>query len=120
MTASDTNAGGGEKPSNNADVNDETAARLSREHLADHLATANDGPTGDLSRLDELCSRIRADLQAGDTPDADDLEEARACADAVIERLDDTAGLFNINRWQAGTPWGELSDAERSNVDARD
>jgi hypothetical protein len=100
-----------------SDVNDETAARLATDALAFHLADSSQTTGGDLSRLDELCMSIRADLQAGDTPDAGELEEARACAESVIDRLDDTAALFNINRWQAGTPWGELSEGERAAVD---
>jgi hypothetical protein len=100
-----------------SDVNDETAARLASDALAVHLADSSQTTGGDLSRLDDLCMSIRADLQAGDTPDSDELEEARACAESVIERLDDTAALFNINRWYAGTPWSELSDDERAAVD---
>jgi len=100
-------------------MNEDVAKRLARQHIAQQLAGPYPPDQGEMQRLQDRCENIAAALEQDDTPEIQDIEEARTLLRMVDDHLDDVCALYDIPRWKTNVRWGDLTDAEREEYEER-
>jgi hypothetical protein len=96
MTAEEPTTTTGEKSSTYDERDHRTADRLARRHLADDLAPPRMNGEGQLARLTDACEALTTQIEAGETPDLQQLDELRFRAHRLLERADDLALLYEL------------------------
>lgn len=119
MNGNTTSADGGQERNDQPDVNGDAAERYARKYLADRLAP--DGhSSSDLCRAYVHACNVSTALERGDVPELKDIKIAREHLRQCQRRLDEVAELFDIHRYETGVEWGDLTDDERAEIEARD
>jgi len=97
-----------------------TAFGLARDQLVNELGCLEFGATGAHAKLDERLNEISTALDNDEEPQLETVLEARTHLRETEQSLDHVASLHQWNRWDAGVLWGDLTEAEREEIAARD